>query len=139
MKMIESFASTLRRKCSAKYFFTLSVDGDSYKAAVDALNEYFSPLINLPYKRHIFRSTRQKNSETVDQYITRLRQKAETWEFGGAHYWANHRALLIRKTPFKIFEGWKNVNFTSASGDGKNRRGSWVASICHSSSTGGRN
>ena len=38
----------------AGYFFTLNVQDDTYKAAVDALNEYFSPIINLPYERHIF-------------------------------------------------------------------------------------
>ena len=54
---------------------------DTYKAAVDALNEYFSPVINLPYERHIFRTTRQNPKESVDKFVTRLRQKAETCLF----------------------------------------------------------
>ena len=63
------------------FFFTLNVQDDTNKAAVDALNEYFSPIINLPYERHIFRTTRQNPNESVDQFVTRLCQKAETCSF----------------------------------------------------------
>ncbi|CAB3979397.1 hypothetical protein pdam_00015502 [Paramuricea clavata] len=41
-----------------------------------------SDTANVPYERLVFRDTKQSVSETVEQYITRLRQKARTCEFG---------------------------------------------------------
>ena len=46
------------------------------------LDQYFTPLSNVPYERHTFLSIAQESNETVEQYITRLRVKAETCEFG---------------------------------------------------------
>ena len=51
--------------------------------AISALNKHFKPqTTNVPYERLVFRETKQSVSETVEQYITRLRQKAHTCEFG---------------------------------------------------------
>ncbi|XP_033725232.1 uncharacterized protein K02A2.6-like [Pecten maximus] len=66
-------------------FFTLteSTEGaDVYEKTVSTLNKHFTPEVNIPYERHLFRSMSQKADETVEQFITRLRQKAETCEFG---------------------------------------------------------
>ena len=65
-------------------FFTLpNGEGDNaYAKAKDALTKYFSPILNVPFKRHKFRTTVQGQGESVEQYIVRLRQKAETCEFG---------------------------------------------------------
>ena len=71
----------MRRKCSAGYIFYFKKEEDTYQAAVNVLTEHFSPIINLPYERHLFRVTSQKRDETVDQFVTRLRQKAETCSF----------------------------------------------------------
>ena len=46
------------------------------------MNKHFKLQANVPYKRLVFRETKQSASETVEQYITRLRQKAHTCEFG---------------------------------------------------------
>jgi len=53
-----------------------------YTVARDQLSEYFEPRVNVPYERHMFRNTAQQSTETVDQYITRLRLKADHCEFG---------------------------------------------------------
>ena len=68
-------------------FFTLTlVEGDAgdsaYVIAKKTLDHYFTPLSNVPYERHTFRSMAQEANETIEQYITRLRVKAETCEFG---------------------------------------------------------
>ena len=39
---------------------------------------------NVPYERLCFRETSQLANETVEQFVTRLRQKAQTCEFGDA-------------------------------------------------------
>jgi len=65
-------------------FFTLtsSTEGaDVYAKAVNTLEDYFVPQANVPYERHTFRQLAQQPSETIEQFITRLRQKAETCEF----------------------------------------------------------
>ena len=68
-------------------FFTLTlVEGEagdsSYVIAKKTLNQYFTPLLIVPYERHAFRSMAQESNETIEQFITRLRVKAETCEFG---------------------------------------------------------
>ena len=67
-------------------FYTLAAGtgDDAYEKAKDALNTYFNPLSNVPFERHQFRTTAQKENETIEQYIVRLRQKAESCEFGNA-------------------------------------------------------
>ena len=48
------------------------------------MNKYFKPQANVPYERLCFRETSQLANETVEQFVTRLRQKAQTCEFGDA-------------------------------------------------------
>ena len=57
-------------------------DADVYEKAKTALEQHFSPQVNLAYERHVFRNIEQKESETVEQYIIRLKQQAEVCEFG---------------------------------------------------------
>ncbi|MCG8048362.1 MAG: DDE-type integrase/transposase/recombinase [Candidatus Thiodiazotropha taylori] len=56
-------------------------NGD-FDKAVDALNLHFKPKANVPYERHVFRQSSQKEDETVEQFATRLRKLALTCEFG---------------------------------------------------------
>ena len=67
-------------------YFTLTEEGgsDSYQTAKATLNKYFKPQANVPYERLCFRETSQLANETVEQFVTRLRQKAQTCEFGDA-------------------------------------------------------
>ena len=53
-----------------------------FKDCVKMLDKYFIPKVNLPFKRHQFRQTSQKSGEKVDHFVSRLRQKAATCEFG---------------------------------------------------------
>ena len=62
-------------------YFTLEGDLSKYDDAVRALTQYFAPSTNIPFERHVFRSIAQRDKETVEQFVTRLRQKAETCEF----------------------------------------------------------
>jgi hypothetical protein len=66
-------------------FFTLPEETEGtnvFVKAISALNKHFKPQANVSYERLVFRETKQSVSETVEQYITRLRQKAHTCEFG---------------------------------------------------------
>ena len=67
-------------------YFTLTEEGGShsYQKAKATLNKYFKPQANVPYERLCFRETSQRANETVEQFVTRLRQKAHTCEFGDA-------------------------------------------------------
>ncbi|KAK3097548.1 hypothetical protein FSP39_010680 [Pinctada imbricata] len=57
-------------------------EDDAYVKTKTALETYFSPQVNLPYERHVFRNLAQSESETIEQFITRLKQQAEYCEFG---------------------------------------------------------
>ena len=46
-----------------------------YKQDLRKLNNYF--MTNIPYERHIFRSLKQENSETVNQYVAHLKIQAK--------------------------------------------------------------
>jgi transposase InsO family protein len=65
-------------------FYTLSETGDetNYAKAMEKLSEYFQPKANVPFERHQFRQMKQENGETVEQFVTRLKDKANTCEFG---------------------------------------------------------
>ncbi|KAK0146346.1 Nuclear apoptosis-inducing factor 1 [Merluccius polli] len=65
-------------------FSTLDDTGgpDDYAKAVDALNNYFMPQVNTAFARQSFYRISQNNGETVQQFVTRLRQTAEDCAFG---------------------------------------------------------
>ena len=64
-------------------FFTLD-EGNNYLKAKDALDKYFKPQANVPYERLCFHEMSQLPRETVQQFVTPLRQKAQSCEFGDA-------------------------------------------------------
>ena len=51
-------------------------------SALTLLDEHFTPKVNTPYERHKFRQVEQETRESVDQFVTRLKVKAATCEFG---------------------------------------------------------
>ena len=65
-------------------FATLPDTGEAtdYKKAVDALNLYFIPAVDITYARHCFRKLSQAPGETVRQFATRLRQSAKDCNYG---------------------------------------------------------
>ena len=52
-----------------------------YNAALRTLDAYFSPQVNVPYERHIFRQMKQEEYEMVDQFVVRLSNQAANCEF----------------------------------------------------------
>ena len=54
---------------------------NAYQIAVRTLNAYFTPKTNESYERHIFRSIEQKEGETVDKFVSRLKSQAVLCNF----------------------------------------------------------
>lgn len=57
---------------------------DVYREAVRLLDDYFAPMASVPYDRFVFRSIRQKEEETVDQFVSRLREQGRLCDYGDA-------------------------------------------------------
>ena len=53
-----------------------------YNAALQILDAYFTPQVNVPYERYIFRQMKQEEHEMVDQFVVRLSNQAANCEFG---------------------------------------------------------
>ncbi len=67
-------------------FNTLSFDVPGDEKKLNKLIEKFEaqciPRKNLTWERHVFNTRNQQPGETIDQYVTDLRSKAKTCEFG---------------------------------------------------------
>ena len=59
-------------------------DGDRKKPEriITILKDYFVPQKNVLYERFVFNSATQKSSESIDEFVLRLRKLAESCEFG---------------------------------------------------------
>ena len=53
----------------------------TFNDCVAALDNYFTPKVNVPFERHVFRQIQQMEGETIDQFVGRLRQKAISCDF----------------------------------------------------------
>lgn len=67
---------------SQDIFETFEDTGDTYENAVAKFDEYFLPKKNDAFERHIFRKCKQNEGESVDAYVTRLKNLAKTCNFG---------------------------------------------------------
>ena len=54
----------------------------TFQDTLKVLDDYFIPKANVPFERHLFRQIAQENSETVDQFVCRLRQRSVSCDFG---------------------------------------------------------
>uniref|UniRef100_A0A096M9H1 Retrotransposon gag domain-containing protein n=1 Tax=Poecilia formosa TaxID=48698 RepID=A0A096M9H1_POEFO len=54
---------------------------DTFSSAVDALEKHFTPKVNIVVERHAFRKRTQSPHETVEQYVTALRDLASKCDF----------------------------------------------------------
>nr|XP_058967969.1 uncharacterized protein K02A2.6-like [Pocillopora verrucosa] len=64
-------------------FYTLAPEDEAqnnFDNCVAILDKYFTPKVNVPFERHGFRQMAQLQSETIDQFVCRLRQKAVSCE-----------------------------------------------------------
>ena len=59
----------------------LASGDDAYKKAIRKLDYRFTFEENFPYERRVFRQTRFTDSETADQFVTRLRKQARHCNF----------------------------------------------------------
>ena len=65
--------------------YVLPGEGETvYTVAIKQPYQYFTHQVNVPYERHLFRTMAQLPTESVDQFITRLRERADYREFGNA-------------------------------------------------------
>ena len=65
------------------YYTLVSEDQDtSFNDCVAVLDNYFTPKVNVPFERHVFRQMQKmEGGGTIDQFVCRLRQKAISCEF----------------------------------------------------------
>ena len=64
-------------------YYTLVSGADirPFTESIELLDNYFAPRLNIPFERHRFRQMEQASSESVDQFVCRLRQKAIPCDF----------------------------------------------------------
>ena len=67
-------------------FNTLTFDNEDDQKKLSVLmekfEEYCTPRRNVTWERHVFNTRRQQPGETIDQYVTDLKKKAKSCEFG---------------------------------------------------------
>ena len=76
-------------------FDTIGDDEDTYTSAIDKLNKYFQPMRDLHVSIYHFREAAQ-GSDTIDQYVTKLRALAKSCDFQDVA--AEIRAQILQKT-----------------------------------------
>ena len=54
----------------------------TFQDTLQVLDDYFILKANVPFERHLFRQIAQENSETVDQFVCRFRQRSVSCDFG---------------------------------------------------------
>ena len=64
--------------------FSWSAEGDDQKVSkiTERFDDYCNPRKNVTWERHVFNTRNQQPSETIDQYVTDLKTKAKSCEFG---------------------------------------------------------
>ena len=65
-------------------FDTLTPASESYESTLNALDQHFSVQKNIPFERSVFHQCKQRHGESLEQYVTRLRQLAATCDYGTA-------------------------------------------------------
>ena len=77
--------------------------GDNvYKIAIRKLDSYFRVEENIPYERHVFRQLTQREGETADQFIVRLRKQARHCDFGAGLNDHLRDQLIEKLTNFEL-------------------------------------
>jgi hypothetical protein len=60
---------------------TLDNTGTKYDQAVAALSDYFKPRKHISFERRVFRHAKQKEDETIDNFIVRLSKLSVSCEY----------------------------------------------------------
>lgn len=66
-------------------FHFTDAEKDKIEVLKEKFKEYCEPRKNLPYIRHMFFTRAQKQGESIDTYVTDLKNKAKDCEFGALH------------------------------------------------------
>lgn len=67
---------------SQEIFDTLNPADDTYQSALQAFIDHFSVQKNIPFERSKFHSCKQKQGESIEQFVTNLRKLASTCDYG---------------------------------------------------------
>ncbi len=59
-----------------------SEDKTDLKLLIKKLDGYYLPKQNITYERHVFNTTSQEHGQSIDNYVTLLKKRAQTCEFG---------------------------------------------------------
>ena len=70
--------------------------------AITKLNEHFNVKKNVPYERSVFREAKQERNESLDQFITRLRNSQHT---------VNMEITLMMKLEIKSYTHLNRQNY----------------------------
>ena len=68
-------------QATQEVFDTIPETGDDFATAIEKADNYFTPKKNVTYEILQFRKAVQQSGETVDQFATRIRKLASTYEF----------------------------------------------------------
>lgn len=60
---------------------TVAQQGDV--KTLESLEAYFKPAENVIYERYVFSCCKQEEGESIDNFVTRLREKAAACDYGG--------------------------------------------------------
>ena len=71
---------------------------NEYDTALRVLNAHFNPKINVTYNRHVFKSKKQADGETVDQFHTRLSALANGCQFHDKDEEIKSQIILLCKS-----------------------------------------
>ena len=64
------------------YYTLVPEDNETtFNDCLAALDNYFTPKVNVPFERYVFRQMQQTKGETIDQFVCRLHQKAISCDF----------------------------------------------------------
>lgn len=82
----EVVAATLRTimgtECRHVYKHNLNLTAAQQGNATAILEHYFKPAKNVIYERYVFGCCKQEDGESIDSFVTRLREKAATCDYG---------------------------------------------------------
>ena len=62
--------------------FTQQEDRNKLKVLLDKFEKHFTPQNNVTFERHVFNTRVQAPGESIDQFVTDLRSKARSCEYG---------------------------------------------------------
>ena len=68
--------------CYAEWPWTSPKQRNAVCESYEITGRHFWPQVNISFERHQFRQAKQEESETADQFVTRLFQLSENCDFG---------------------------------------------------------